>query len=67
MGKKKILFLFSLFLIFGIFEFVPRERSEKEGIKIAAAKDISWELLSKISQETNLHQEILSETLMGDC
>lgn len=53
--------------LFGIFNLLPKEERKTSGLKIAAAKDSSWELLREISRNNNLKTLELSETLMGDC
>lgn len=66
MGKffKFILFFIALILIFKLF---PREEKKIAKLKIAAAKDISGELLSDIGKNMKLEKREISDTLIGDC
>lgn len=54
-------------LLVGVFKYLPKEEKKTKGLRIAAAKDSSWELLQKIGERMRFEKIELSETLMGDC
>lgn len=66
MGKFFKVFLFFITII-GIFKFFPKEEKKISKLKIAAAKDISGELLYEIGKNMQLEKRELSDTLIGDC
>lgn len=66
MGKFFKLFFFFIVLI-AIFKFFPKEEKKIAKLKIAAAKDVSGELLSEIGEHMKLEKIELSDTLIGDC